>query len=136
MIAATSDTPLVTGSLEITWHSESRLAVLHFAREINLSGKDGTFLVDSLRGWIGTEAKPFALLADTKGVRGADAEYRAKTRDFFKSHRKSAYVAVTNMGPVIRIVADMFRIGTGIHLKGFVDEVAARSWLRRQGIAA
>ena len=40
------------------------------------------------------------------------------------------------MGPVIRIVAEMFRIGTGVQLKGFSEEAGARAWLRERGIAA
>jgi len=122
--------------MEMTWHPESRLAVLQFAPDITLGAKEGALLVDSLTGWIGTEHRVFGLLADTKGVRGADSEYRVKTRDFFKAHRDSACVAVTGMGPVIRVVAEMFRVGTGIQLKGFADEASARTWLRQKGIAA
>jgi hypothetical protein len=123
-------------SMEMTWHPEARLAVLRFAPNIALGGKEGALLVESLTGWIGAEGSVFGLLADTKGVRGADSEYRVKTRDFFKLHRRSAYVAVTNMGPVVRITAEMFRIGTGIQLKGFADEAGARAWLRQRGVGA
>jgi hypothetical protein len=38
------------------------------------------------------------------------------------------------VGPVIRVVAEMFRIATGIQLRGFADEAAARGWLREKGI--
>jgi hypothetical protein len=40
------------------------------------------------------------------------------------------------MGPVIHIVVEMFRMGTGIQLKTFAGDAAARSWLRTKGIAA
>jgi hypothetical protein len=130
------DTRVANVSMEMTWHPNSRLAVLQFAPGIHLGAKEGGLLVDTLAGWIGTDGQAFGLLADTTGVRGAASEYRVKTRDFFKLHRDTVRVAVTGMGPVIRIVSEMFRIGTGIQLKGFGDEAGARAWLRDKGIAA
>jgi hypothetical protein len=123
-------------SLELTWAPEIRVAVLRFAPGITLGEAEGALLVDSLAGWIGASELPFGLLADTNGVRGADAAYRARTREFFEQNRGRAFVAVTNMGPVISVVADLFRIGTGIQLKGFPDESSARAWLRSNGVAA
>jgi hypothetical protein len=55
---------------------------------------------------------------------------------FFKGHCGAVNIALINMGPVVRIVTEMIRIGTGIKLKGFADDAAARGWLRSQGIAA
>jgi hypothetical protein len=125
-----------SGQSGIVWSPESRLAVLRFAPGISLGAAEAALLVDSLTGWIGGDDRPFGLLADTKGVRGTDAEYRARTRDFFKQHRARGFVAVVNMGAVIRVVADMFRLATGIQLRGFPDEAQARAWLRERGIAA
>jgi hypothetical protein len=132
----TSATHLIGDSMEMTWHPESRLAIVQVVPGITLGDRQGAFLVESLLGWIGTEGKAFGLLAGAKGIRGADSAYRVRTRDFFKRYRASANVAVTDMGPVIRIVGEMFRIGTGIQLKGFSDEASARAWLRERGIAA
>ena len=123
------------GPTRIVWSPESRLAELRFASGITLGAGEAALLVDSLTDWIGADGRLFGLLADTKGVRGTDAEYRAKTRDFFKQYRDEVFVAVVNMGTVIRIVADMFRLATGIQLKGFADEGQARAWLREKGIA-
>ena len=136
MSEATRHTHVVSQTMEMTWHPESRIATIRFRPDILLGKEEGIFMIESLTGWTGGENKPFALLADTKGVRGTDAEYRGNTRDFFKLHRHHVYVAVTNMGPMIRMIAEMFRIATGIQLKGFADEVAARAWLREKGIAA
>jgi hypothetical protein len=41
-----------------------------------------------------------------------------------------------NMGPVIRVAAEMFRIGLGPHLKAYAGETEARSWLRKMGVEA
>ena len=51
-------------------------------------------------------------------ARSTDAEYRAKASAFFRKHRDTAYIALTNLGPVTHIVVEMFRVGTGIQLKG------------------
>jgi hypothetical protein len=127
---------ITSESLALVWHSESRLAVLRFLTDTQLTGKHGKVLVDALTGWIGTTTTPFALLADAKGVHSADADYRTTTGVFFRQHRDAAYVALINLGPLIRFVAEMFRIGTGLQMKAFADEEAARSWLRSKGIAA
>ena len=48
----------------------------------------------------------------------------------------NAFIALINSGPVIHVVVEMFRVATGIPLKTFADETAARSWLRTNGVAA
>jgi hypothetical protein len=127
---------VTSGSMELAWAPEVRLAAVRFGPNTIVNGEQGSVLVASLAEWIGSEERPFALLADTTGVRGADAEYRVKTSGFFKHHRDTAIIAITHLGPVIRIVAEMFRIGTGIRLKAFAEEAEARAWLRIQGIGA
>ena len=76
------------------------------------------------------------VLADAKGLRGTSPEYRASASRFFRKHRDIAFIALINLGPVIHVVVEMFRVGTGIQLKTFADETTARAWLRSKGIAA
>jgi len=40
------------------------------------------------------------------------------------------------MNPVVRIAAEMFRLGTGLRLKAFATEAEARAWLQEMGIPA
>jgi hypothetical protein len=123
-------------STQITWDSRSRVAAVRYTPGASLAGPDGPFLVDALTGWIGADGEPFAVLADAEGLRGTNAEYRASASRFFRQHRDHAFIALTNLSAVIHVVVEMFRLGTGIQLKTFPDEVAARSWLRTKGIAA
>ena len=123
-------------STEIIWDSRSRVAFVRYTFGASLTGPDGPFLVDALASWIGADGEPFAVLADAKGLRGTNAEYRASASRFFRQHRDQAFIALINLGPVIHVVVEMFRVGTGIQLKTFPDEAAARSWLRAKGIAA
>jgi hypothetical protein len=132
----TNGDAVTSGSMELRWHPAARLAVLRFTADTSLTGKHGAVLVDSLTGWIGATDGPFALLADAKGVTGTDGGYRTATGDFFGQHRHNARIALINLGPVIRVVAEMFRIGIRLQLRTFADEAAARGWLRTQGIAA
>lgn len=125
-----------TGSIEVTWDPESRLAVLWFERKTRATGKDAAVLVDAMTRWVGSDGRPFALLSDGGKLAGVDAEYRSIWARFFRQHRDSSWIAFFNMNVFIRIAADMFRIGTGIQMKAFADETAARSWLRERGIAA
>jgi len=118
------------------WRPASRIAAVRYTQGTNLNVVDGAFLVDSLTGWIGESAEPFAVLADAAGLHGTDAAYRAKASAFFREHKDEAFIALINLGPVIHIVVEMFRIGTGIQLKTFTDEAAAHAWLRTKGIKA
>jgi hypothetical protein len=129
------DRTATSPSTEITWSPPTRVAAVRYTRGTTLASKDGDFLVDALKGWIGAEGEPFAVFADAAGLRGTDAEYRAKASNFFRQHRDHAFIALVNLGPVIHVVVELFRVGTGIQLKTFADEAAARSWLRAKGIA-
>jgi hypothetical protein len=122
-------------STEISWSPEERLAVVRYTPGITLTSRDGDFLVDALTGWVGTKGQAFAVLADAAGLQGTDAEYRARASGFFRQHRETAFIALINLGPVIHVVVELFRVGTGIQLKTFADEAAARAWLRTKGIA-
>jgi hypothetical protein len=133
-VGDTNDAAATRGSVAIVWCAESRIAVVHYGPDTRLTAPDGTFLVDTLTGWIGTENEPFAVLAFARGVRGTDAAYRATASAFFRRHRETARIALLNMGPVLSLVVDMFRVGTGIPLKAFTDEAAARSWLATKSV--
>ncbi len=127
---------IISGNIEMTWDSGSRLACIRFESETRATGKDAVVLVDALTRWIGTDHKPFGLLGDGGRLAGVDAEYRSVWGKFFRQHRDDSYIAFFNMGPIIRIAAEMFGIGMGLRLKAFADEAQARSWLREMGIAA
>jgi hypothetical protein len=127
---------VVAGSAEMTWDPTGRLAVLTFARETTTTGPDAVILVNALSQWIGTEGKPFGLLGDGGKLRGVDAEYRSVWSRFLRQHRDDSYTAFFNMNAVIRIAAEMFRIGTGLKLRAFATEEDARAWLRGAGIGA
>jgi hypothetical protein len=121
--------------MELALYPASCLVVLRFVAAVSLTGKHGETLVDALRRVI-VDGERFALLADAKEVRGTDGDYRAVTGKFFAQHRDNARIALVNLGPVIRVVAEMFRVGIGLRMKTFSDEAAARVWLRTQGINA
>lgn len=131
-----NDRAVTRGSVAIGWDAESRVAVVHYGPDTRLTAPDATALVGALTSWIGSAAEPFGVLALAAGVRGTDAAYRAQASAFFRKHRASAFIALVDMGPVLTLVVDMFRIGTGIELKGFRDEPSARSWLRAKGLRA
>lgn len=122
-------------SSDITWEPTIRLARVRYTEGSTLAAGDATLLIDALQEWIGADAQPFGVLADARGLKGTNADYRARVGDYFKQHHE-ARIALINMGAVIRIVVEMFRIGTGVSLKAFIDERAAREWLRSTGVAA
>jgi hypothetical protein len=127
---------VTTDSMEIRWDPGSRVALIRYAPDANLTAADGEVLVGALTGWIGANGEPFGVLADGAGLRATSAAYRATMSRFFRQHRDKARIALINVGPVIQIVAEMFRVGTGVKLKTFASDAAARSWLGTTGIAA
>lgn len=127
---------VTTGSIQLSWDPTARLAVLRFERDTKATGRDAAVLLEAMIRWVGTEGQPFGLLGDGGKLSGVDAEYRSAWRQFLGQYRNEAYVAFFNMGPVIRIAAEMFRIGSRLHLKAFAEESEARDWLRGLGIAA
>jgi hypothetical protein len=127
---------VTSDSTEIRWDPRSRVAFVRYTADASLAAIDGAVLVDALTGWIGSNGEAFAVLADASGLRGTNSEYRAKAGNFFRQHRETAFIALINLGPVIHVVVEMFRVGTGIQLKTFASEADARSWLRTKGIAA
>jgi hypothetical protein len=122
--------------MDIAWHPSSRIATIRCTAGAMVDGEDGRVLVEALTAWVGPRPVPFAVIADATGVPGTDAEYRSTVREFFARHRDHAYIALVNMGPVLRVIAEMFRIGSGVQLRGFASDDEARQWLRDQGIAA
>lgn len=125
-----------SASMKFAWEPASRVVTVWCKPAATLTGDDGRVLVEALTRWVRDDDRPFALLVDVEGVAGTNAAYRATARPFFVANRERVFVAVLHMGRVVRVIAEMFRVGTGIQLKGFDDEVSARAWLRSRGIAA
>jgi hypothetical protein len=126
----------VSESMKIALRPESRLVEVRFAPNTSLTGQHGAAIVDALESVMGTQGERFALFADAKGVSRTDADYRAVTGEFFRQHRDTARIALINLSPIIRVVAEMFRVGIRLQMRTFDDEAAARAWLRTQGIDA
>lgn len=127
---------VTTGPIMLTWDADVHLATIRFEREARATGKDAVVLVDAMTGWIGTEGNPFGLLGDGGKLSGLDAEYRSVWGSFLRRHRDDSHIAFFNMNTIVRIAAEMFRVGTGLRLKAFADEGQARTWLRENGISA
>lgn len=125
-----------TDHTALCWDAEARLAILSFKPDARATGEDAAALVEALAGWIGTDHQPFGFLGDGRRVLSVDAGFRAVWSTFFRQHRADSHAALFGMSPVIRITAEMFRLGTGAPLKAFADEAAARAWLRAAGVRA
>lgn len=122
-------------STEITWSAAERLADVRYAVGARLKSSDGVFLTEALAGWIGAKGEPFAVLADASGLCATNADYRAIASRFFRQHRYTARIALINLGPLIHVVVELFRLGT-VRLKTFSSEADTRSWLGAKAISA
>lgn len=127
---------VTNNSSSITWDDQERVALVRYKPGATLGVEDGNFLASTLAKWVGDDDAPFGVVADAKDLRATTGEYRAVASSFFRKHRTRAAIAMLNLGSYIAIVVELFRIGTGIRLKAFSDERAARVWLREQARVA
>ncbi len=127
---------LKRGTIEMIWDPTARVVEVRFTAETHGTGEDAAAMVTALQDWIGTDGQPFGLLGDGAGLTSLDAGWRSVWGNFLRQHQAECCVAFYNLGAVIRIAADLFRIGTGLRLKAFAHEDEARTWLGRMGIAA
>ena len=125
-----------SASFDLAWHPAARVVTMTTAPGVTLTAEDGVVLVSALEGWVGADTKPFALLVDAAGVLKAGPEFRATAFEFFAKNRDRAFIAPYNLGPLVRVTAEMFRVGARVRLKAFADEAGARAWLRENGIDA
>ena len=124
------------GAVELSWDPTTRVAAMRFDRPTTSTGENASVLVRAMTEWVGDNREPFALLADAARLDGMDAGWRSIWGKFFRERRDRAWIAVFHMGPLIRVAAEMFRLGTRVQLKGFAHETEARAWLRKNAIAA
>jgi hypothetical protein len=113
LVTVPSQSTVRSASTEITWHAPSRVAFVRYSAGVVLTIRDARILVDALTGWVGAGGEPFAVLADGARLGGTDGEYRAEASRFFRQHRDHAFIALINLGPMMHVVVEMFRVGTG-----------------------
>jgi hypothetical protein len=117
-------------SFDLRYEPEARIVMLRCHADAKLGSVDGATLIEFLARWVGEDPGDFFLLADARGLRSVDAEFRRRLSDFFKSHGHNAMIGVIGAGPAIRVIAEMFRIGAGVRLVTFADEASARAWVK------
>jgi hypothetical protein len=124
-----------SGTIVLSWDAEKRLAVLIYEVPIRATGEQARPLLKAFDEWLAGDQRTFYFLNDCKPLLHMDTECRAMWWDFFRPHCQHAWAALYNMSPLIQIVAQMYRAATGIRMKGFSNEAAARVWLRQKGAA-
>jgi hypothetical protein len=119
-----------TDTLEMSWDAARRVARARVVPGAKLGAKDGADLVGAVARWTEGSSERFAVLADGGGGHETDGKYRATLSSFIRQHRDKAFVTFFNLGAVLPIVVEMFRVGTGIPMHAFATEEEARAWLR------
>jgi hypothetical protein len=118
---------LTTSSFVASWNPDRRFLDLLFSTP-DVGGDDAEQLIRAVREWVGLEQQ-FAVLVDCSVVRGVDSAYRRRSWEFLRFCRPRARIATYGAAPVLRVLIDMFRVGTGVELRSFPDTRAARAWL-------
>lgn len=131
-----SDGSVASASMRVAWDPAGRLVTMRCKPGALLDGTDAGVFVDAISAWIGETRAPFGLLAYLKDVRGTDAECRTTARSFFSRHKDYVSIATLDTSPILRVVTDMFRIGSGVQVEAFASEAEARAWLRDRGVGA
>jgi hypothetical protein len=125
-----------SGCVEMQWSPDTRLCFVRYHDGPKATAEDGRKLVASITGWIGPQPKPFAILVDGGKIQGGQPGYRGVMGAFFKIHKAHVKFALFDLGPVLRIAAEMFALGASLRLRTFGTEAEAREWLRKEGVQA
>ena len=125
-----------SGTILLTWEAERRLAFVCYEAPTYATGKDVRPLQEALTRWVGDAGEPFFLLNDAGSLLGMDTECRAAWWTFFRPYRDTSWAALYKLSPKIKIVAEMFRVATGLRIGVFETEAEARSWLQQKGCPA
>ena len=125
---------LTVSTFDFVWDPASRLMEIRVAPQTEGKAADARTMMVTLSRWVGESGERFGTLCNLTGLVGIDSEYRAVWGDFYKKHRDHTVLALVGLSPIIRVVAEMFRIATGLKMKFFDDEALGREWLRAMGI--
>jgi hypothetical protein len=123
------------GPIHLIWDPRAKLLQVEIEPASALVAAHAHAMADALMEWVGDQAVPFGTLADLSGLATTDAEFRAVMGAFYQRHRAHGFIALLNVSAGTRILVEMFRIGTGAHLRIFPDKAAALAWLRGLGIS-
>ena len=118
--------------LELSWDRTARVGF--FRQSAAASGTEARRLIAELNGLIGNDQQPFGVLVDATAVRSSTAEWRGEWSVFLRAHRGDCFLSIFGANAVIRVVIDMFAIGTRIRMKAHEREGGARAWLAKNGI--
>jgi hypothetical protein len=121
------------GCIHLTWEPESRLAVLIYESPVSTKGQPIRPLIEALRAWVGADRRTFYLLNDCGPLLYLDAEWRAVWWEFFRDHRSDSWIALYNLGSLMKVVAEMYRVASGLRMEVLGTESDARVWLRQKG---
>jgi len=115
--------------MKLVWHPDQRLCELLPYPDSVLDGATAAAVAHAMDGFLGAQRLPFLILAEASNVRAMDAGYRAEMGRFLRARRDHSRLAFYGASAIIRVGADMFRVGTGMQMKGFAKEAEARQWL-------
>lgn len=118
--------------LELCWDPSTRLGFIRQSSDAN--GTEARRLIAELNGRIGNDGQPFGVLVDATAVRTTNAEWRGEWSVFFRAHRGDCFLSIFGANAVIRVVIELFAVGTRIRMKAHEQEEAARAWLTENGI--
>lgn len=115
--------------VRLTWDPGHRMVHMSFSGppRSEVSEADARACIRALDEW--TAGKSILFLVDCGQLGDADAGWRALFADYFRRRRNELRVAWFNMSPFIRLMVQMFVLGSGVRGRGFRSEAEARAWL-------
>ncbi len=123
-------------STVMKWDAATRMVYASFVPGSRLGEADANAIAEAFTRWIGADNDKFGVLIDAEGLAGSDGAFRARCNAYFKQHKERAMMAVIHVGPIVAVLTELFRIGSGLQLKTLSSETTARAWLRSKGIDA
>ncbi len=113
------------------WDQGTRIATLRSGADVTRDRATAEAFVAALAAWACRPAhERFGLLVDGSGGGRGDSGWRSVWAAFSREHREMS-VAIFDANRLQLAIAQLFRIGVGLHVRAFPAHAAARDWLLR-----
>jgi hypothetical protein len=118
----------------LCWEPETKLVRMSFTSAVGkATAEQARMCVEQIDRWTAGKLDKFGMLVDCANIAATDPGWRATLNDYFRSASARVSVAWFNTSPLIKLMTEMFVVGTrAIDGKVCSSESEARAWLRQQ----
>lgn len=112
----------------VTWAPEARVVSFTYDDDRALTGEAADVIIPVVARWVGDE-RPYGILVDASRTLEANEAWRRRWTAFHRSHARLVRIAIFKASPFIQGFLHLYSAWSGVALRCFPNEHAARQWL-------